>query len=294
MENRNQIVCGIDESAESLHAAEMATALALQLGAEPVLVTVVEDPDTIPYNGTSERERHRHRAMQEGAELFERLGITLLDDEAPERVVRLGDPAEVLPLVADERDALLLCVGSRGQGRLRAALLGSVSADVVRAGTRPVLVVSKAAEPDSVEDGPVLCGIDGSFGSLAAATVASGLAERLGAELIFLQARARDWGEPDHPFSRFREAASPHTKVRRIVTVAQPVEALRTVAAEERARLVVVGSRGLSPAQSVVLGSTSMELASSSRCPVVVVPEAVAAAELEAIAYGSTSPRRIA
>ena len=78
------------------------------------------------------------------------------------------------------------------------------------------------------------------------------------------------------------------------MTIAEPVEALRAVADEERPRLVVVGSRGRSPTQSVVLGSTSMKLASSSICPVIVTPEAVAAAQLQAIAYGSTSPRRIA
>jgi nucleotide-binding universal stress UspA family protein len=273
-----QIVCGIDASRESRHAAEVAVALCDLLGAEPVLVTVVEDPLSIPYRDEAQHERDRRCALADGRRVFEELGIGLLDDDSPERLVVLGKPAVALPYVAERRGAMLLCVGSRGQGRLRAALVGSVSADVARTATRPVMIVSSTATLDSVEDGSVVCGIDGSDVSLAAAGVASRLAEELVADLVFVQARARSWGTSAHPFSAFYATAGANTVVRRVVSVADPPEALHAVATDERARLIVVGSRGLSPAQSVVLGSTSMEVAGSSPCPVVVVPEAVGTA----------------
>jgi nucleotide-binding universal stress UspA family protein len=46
--------------------------------------------------------------------------------------------------VADKQDADLIVVGSRGRGAVGAALLGSVSRDLVRRAKRPVLVVKTA------------------------------------------------------------------------------------------------------------------------------------------------------
>ena len=51
-----------------------------------------------------------------------------------------GDPAEVLASTAREHDADEIAIGSRGFGKLRAAL-GSVSHDVLHEADRPVLVV---------------------------------------------------------------------------------------------------------------------------------------------------------
>ena len=44
-------------------------------------------------------------------------------------------------MIAESRDADLGVVGTRGHGGLAGALLGSVSADVVRRSNRPVVVV---------------------------------------------------------------------------------------------------------------------------------------------------------
>jgi nucleotide-binding universal stress UspA family protein len=54
---------------------------------------------------------------------------------------REGDAAEAIIRLADDRNADLVVVGSRGLGRIRGALLGSVSQKVVRKAGRPVLVV---------------------------------------------------------------------------------------------------------------------------------------------------------
>lgn len=59
-------------------------------------------------------------------------------------------PADRLVELAQERDASFLVVGTHGQ---RSSLLGSVSADVSRRASCPVIVVPPAAEPPSSEVG---------------------------------------------------------------------------------------------------------------------------------------------
>jgi nucleotide-binding universal stress UspA family protein len=52
-----------------------------------------------------------------------------------------GDPAQRLVEYADYSGCDLIIVGSRGQGALRAAVLGSVSSSVVTRSKKPVLVL---------------------------------------------------------------------------------------------------------------------------------------------------------
>ena len=60
--------------------------------------------------------------------------------------VRLGRPVEEIVILADEIDAGLVVVGSRGLGGIRRLLLGSVSDGVVRHAHCPVLVVRRVEE----------------------------------------------------------------------------------------------------------------------------------------------------
>jgi nucleotide-binding universal stress UspA family protein len=62
-------------------------------------------------------------------------------------LVRLGRPADVIVDAAKEMDADLVVVGSRGHGTIESMLLGSVSAEVVARSEVPVLV----ARRDKVE-----------------------------------------------------------------------------------------------------------------------------------------------
>ena len=66
--------------------------------------------------------------------------------EAAGRVV-FGVPAEQLAEIADQEQAELIVVGSRGRGSFKAAFLGSVSHEIIGLAPCPVLVV-----PPDVQD----------------------------------------------------------------------------------------------------------------------------------------------
>ena len=61
-----------------------------------------------------------------------------------ETALLAGTPAEAIVAFVESRAADLVIVGSRGHGTVASALLGSVSLGVLRASTRPVLIVRGA------------------------------------------------------------------------------------------------------------------------------------------------------
>jgi nucleotide-binding universal stress UspA family protein len=82
----------------------------------------------------------------------EKAGARLLEEIAAdhglvdvERRVVVGFPAERLADLADDEDAELIVVGSRGRGRFKAAFLGSVSSSLVGVARCPVLIVPPGA-----------------------------------------------------------------------------------------------------------------------------------------------------
>jgi nucleotide-binding universal stress UspA family protein len=83
-----------------------------------------------------------HEAAAEA--LLERIAIEtgLVDAE---RRVAIGHAPERLAEIADEEDAELIVVGSRGRGAFKAAFLGSVSNSLVGVARCPVLIVPPGA-----------------------------------------------------------------------------------------------------------------------------------------------------
>ena len=67
--------------------------------------------------------------------------------------LRMGVVAEEIVGLADELDAGLIVVGSRGLGRIRRTLAGSVSESVFRHAHCPVMVVRTKVNPPSRRGG---------------------------------------------------------------------------------------------------------------------------------------------
>lgn len=145
------IVCGVDGSADSRAAVDVASQLASRLGTKLVLAHVVEAAPT-PYAAAGPLGLTRPMAVAEEIdaqkEVAERLLEQVADDvglaDANQRVA-VGLPAERLAELADEEGAELIVVGSRGRGAFKAAFLGSVSNSLVGVARFPVLIVPPGA-----------------------------------------------------------------------------------------------------------------------------------------------------
>jgi nucleotide-binding universal stress UspA family protein len=277
------IVVGVDRSDAAERVAAAASRLASTLNSRLLVVHAVEEP------------------VEEAQELLQSLRGRLPEaDDADTRLVE-GSPAERLIEVADDENAELLVVGSRGRSALRSAALGSVSRRLARDARCPVVVVPPAAsfgagEGDADSEGTIVCGVDGSGHAASAAQVGGRLAERLGGRLLVVHARqdvkavvsyrgARSTtppltGQPDAVRRQAEgivedavEALDVDVEATGLVESGAPAGLLAAVAEREDARLIVIAARGMGAVRAAFLGSVTIALTTSATRPVVVLPE---------------------
>lgn len=139
------IICGIDGSNESRVALRIAARLSRQLGLRLVVAHVAQPAVfASSYGSLPIVETPADADLQAAEELLERFA---LDEELAHATMRplCGLPSERLADLADEEDAELIVVGSRGRGAFKAAFLGSVSTDLIGVARCPVLVVPPGA-----------------------------------------------------------------------------------------------------------------------------------------------------
>lgn len=175
---------------------------------------------------------------------------------------------------AEELDADVVLIGSRGLGGTR-AVLGSVSDLVVHHSTRPVLVVPHpllSTEHEAIARGPVLAGWDGSAGARAALVAAGRLFP--GRDLVIAAV-----DEDREPQDAVELVDASGRLVTPVLLSSRHRGSARTVAGElvaaarsRGAALIVVGSRGRSAVREILLGSVAMATLHHAGLPVLVVP----------------------
>jgi nucleotide-binding universal stress UspA family protein len=140
----------------------------------------------------------------------------------------------------------------------------------------------------------VVCGVDGSPEARDALRVAASLANGLGNRLIVAHvAEHPGYATPDLLGAVHWSAEEPSVEeagtvlLERVavdevlptaeqrVLIGRPAEQLAELAAQERADVIVVGSRGRGAFKAAFLGSVSHDLVGLAPCPVVIVPPGV-------------------
>ena len=143
------LLVGVDRSEASLVALELASDVAGLLGGSLSVLEVIEYVPPFPLGPST-------AVTSEGEEQAAERVTALLEAEVRDIrtrgvgvqvIVRSGDPAPTLLEVADDVDADLVVVGTRGRGGPGELLLGSVARTVADRARRPTLVVPAAAGP---------------------------------------------------------------------------------------------------------------------------------------------------
>jgi nucleotide-binding universal stress UspA family protein len=141
------LLVGVDGSAASLAALDVAADVAAMLGGSLSVLHVFEHVRPFPVARRGEQGSEGHEGVRDRAlELLEASARDIRQRGVGVQVVlRSGDPAPTLLDLADDVDADLVVVGTRGRGGPADLLLGSVARTVADGARRPTLVVPASA-----------------------------------------------------------------------------------------------------------------------------------------------------
>jgi nucleotide-binding universal stress UspA family protein len=274
------IVC-LDQDRVAAAAARVAGSLARRLCAPLVLaaVTAAKAPGMGGELGSAPVARARSVLLSQGAAILADAAVGVGPD--PELRVELGEPAERLASLAQRTGARLVvlavpdrCSASGG------GLLGNAYLALAGTSPCPVVVVPPSIEALPPAGAPILCGVDGSDESLAAARVAVDLGRRLDAPLQLVHVGERPGLSTQARAMRalLRAANVPQAGLDLRVGLGGATERLADIATREGAQLIVTGARGLGARRSALLGSVSSRLARTASQPLVLVRGGASAA----------------
>jgi nucleotide-binding universal stress UspA family protein len=283
-----RLLVGYDGSDGANAAAGFGLWLAGKTGCEVALVHAGPAPEAAPSADLLPAAAEQAVAYErEWRRRLENVREYAADDAAVEcRVVR-GSPAGALVAAAVDLSADLVLIGSHGVGRVRGALLGSVSSQVLAHAPCSVMVFREdERSAPAAHARAVVVGIDGSDSSRHALELAEALAVPLGAALVLVHACDPHVPYVSEPTDAMRNALRRHAATvlhDARESVAAPLDVVEQEVVEGRARealvaagerhapaLLVVGSRGLGGFKELLLGSTSRWVADHAPCPVLV------------------------
>lgn len=294
-----KLLLAADGSEEAARAARMAVELSGRLDSPLHLVYVEPLSDYYPvvaptlYYPPHSLPGARERAIQEAEERLDEEAMKVGGlGEVSGTHARVGRADAEIVRLAEEIEAGLVIVGSRGLGGVARALMGSTSASVVRHAHVPVLVVRDGEQAGGRLPGRILAAVDGSRVADGAASAAVEISAATGSELHLVFALPTD---PVAPFPFDREEWEAHNAQARHaarefvdgkaeemeasgislkdahLVLGEPRKEIVKLGEELEAGLIVVGSRGLGGVARALTGSVSDAVVRHAHCPVLVV-----------------------
>lgn len=287
------ILIGVDASSRSEDAVAFARQLAEASGASLVVANAYPYSD-LPSRASSTA--YREALRDESLELVRTVRDGLDGPPRQRCTVKITanvSPAHALHAMAEAEDACLVVVGSSHTGRTRRVLPGSTGERLIHGSPCSVAVVPKDYRKHAEPIRRVGVAYNGTPEARAAVFTAAELARGLGAELVVIGvADATTYGAP--ALMGGPSVASLRVDVDRHVQAildelvgelppdvtattkrltGEPAELLAAYSAQ--VDLLVLGSRGYGPLQSVLAGGVSGRVMRDAQCPVIIIPRGV-------------------
>lgn len=298
-----RLLCPVDFSDASRHALDQAVVVAKWFDARLTVLHVynrillpVPGLATPAYGGGVSLDPAEVERLHEQTRAF--VADSSADPTKVEVMLEAGQPVPHILAVAGVR-ADLVVMGTHGTSGFEHLVLGSVTEKVLRKATCPVLTVPPRAPAASVLPFKrILCAVDFSESSLAAAKTAFALAQEADAQLDLVH--VLDWpsddavgwsveapGGPIFDLDGYRQAletagasrlqalvpaeARTWCRPRTRVVHGKPHREILEVAAAEKTDLIVLGVRGRNAVDLAMFGSTTNQVVRGATCPVLTV-----------------------
>jgi nucleotide-binding universal stress UspA family protein len=278
-----KVLLATDGSGDAELAATTAASLAKSTGSELHVVHVWRPVPSVHFDALIRQEMRREaqEILDAQVKKIEGLGATVTEVH-----LREGDASEEIVALAAEIGVGLAAVGSRGRGKIRRLLMGSVSDAVVRHAHCPVVVArwKPVAFPARI-----LLATDGSEEATLATQTTTDLGERTGSELHVVHVGERPpthypdrhgyralYEEDEREARQLLEAqiekmkAAGATVAQAHLRIGRADEEVVVLAEDLGVDLIAMGGRGLGGARRALMGSVSDSVVRHAHCPVLV------------------------
>ena len=138
----SNILVGVDGSENAYRALDSAIRLAEKLSSKLTLLYVVHAPVSLTIDGSFTASEVFSALGKEGEKVLEDCESKAEQHNIPVKaILASGDPAQQIIDTAKAEGADLIVLGSRGLGKVKSLLLGSVSSKIVHYAKEPVLII---------------------------------------------------------------------------------------------------------------------------------------------------------
>lgn len=282
------VLLAIDGSEDATLAARAAVDVCAATGSELHVVHAWQSVPSVHFDAflRVQFERQAREVLDAAVERIESGGGVVAGAQ-----LRMGSPADEILDLAENLEAGLVVIGSRGRGPIRRLLMGSVSVSVVHGATFPVLVLRGGDEAWPPQR--VVVGDDGSEEARIAGDLAVEFGKPFDAKMLLVRAypelpevdiegRKVDARMVDDDMRQEEQTLMDRAKEiegaigikpRTVIAVGEPAAVLLKAAGEEAAAertLVAVGSRGHGVARRLRLGSVSTKVLHAAEGPVLI------------------------
>jgi len=258
-----RVLVPLDGSVSARHALDPAVRIARMLQVPMDLVSVHE-----PING-------------HWADNLDEVAADIPYDQVDVELVAGGRPGNVISAMVAEQPGTLLCMSAMRRDEFDRIVLGSVSSEMLRSSTSPVLFAGAgympSHEPQQSYDGLVVC-LDGSSRADTALRVAGGWARTLGlhVELVRVAPSTAESDEIDEIDDLLAHRARTLTaeNIGTSTTVLHgddPAASIAELLQSRPGSLALTATHGRTGLARILLGSVTAELLNRSPTPLVVV-----------------------
>ena len=225
--------------------------------------------------------------LDERASWLGQQGVSVVESKV---VAAIGRPSEGIIEYADLHNCDLIAMATHDRNLLGQALRGSVTNAVIRSSPVPVIAITPEKQKghlgQAVELSSVLVPLDGSPFAESVLPYVESLAERLGLEVVLVQALRSDEQEAAREASRYLENIAERLggigiKARWEVITGDAAQEIAKMAQQTPDTMIALASHSRSGISRWVTGSVAEELLRESGNPVLVISSKLAEGEEE-------------
>ncbi|KXO11582.1 MULTISPECIES: universal stress protein [Marinobacter] len=260
----DHLILTVDYTKEWEQAMEQLPALLKLLGTRKITLTyVLQTHKRLHPDDTEGSATERLRRI--GEHLKNSLGIETATH------VSKGFVAQEVQALAKKLNADGVVACNRSHRAAKELFFGNTALNLARMTKVPLLIIPVQDEPPAAEE-EILLATDGSKASFNAQAVFEKLmANQRTGRVVWAHSEEPEQSD-EATEQRINELAERHPNVHRNILTGRPVDQILKTINDTRPLLTIMGKRGSTPIQEIMIGSTTEHVAAGSPYPVLMIP----------------------